>query len=432
VWWDRAGASALRRAAFAEALTHFQRATALADQEPDKSPEGVVARLRLQIAYGQALLSARGYSASETSAAFSRARDLAQSIEDPAARIPIYYGLWAGSYVRCELEPMREMADLMMLDAAKLQGAPELHLAHRILGVNYHLHGDYVRAKPHLELAVEGYDHERDGELAFRFGQDVGVAARIYLAVMLWPLGETERGEAVLDEAYALAERIGQPASLVIALFVKWMYADWRGDAAEAVSWARALIALARDHGMTMWMAFGAFLEGWANWVEAADPEAAIAQMHRGIAECRAQGISFYVPHLRTIIARAELAAGRQASALAILDDVIAETAQSGQLVRAAETTLARAETLAAGPQAADPACEQAFLDAIAVAEAQQTKVFRVRASLSLARYYEAHGRPAEAAAALQRGLEGCPASLPDVAEAGRVLERLKGVARAS
>ena len=108
VWWDRAGASALRRAAFAEALTHFQRATALADQEPDKSPEGVVARLRLQIAYGQALLSARGYSASETSAAFSRARDLAQSIEDPAARIPIYYGsLRQGRQLRCAASSSR-------------------------------------------------------------------------------------------------------------------------------------------------------------------------------------------------------------------------------------------------------------------------------------------------------------------------------------
>ena len=430
-WWGKAGESALRRAAFAEALTHFQRATALADRDPDPAPEGVVARLRLQIAYGQALLSARGYSASETAAAFSRARDLARSIEDPAARIPIYYGLWAGSYVRSELEPMREMADLLMLDAAKLQGAPELHLAHRILGVNYHLQGDYVRAAPHLELAVEGYDHERDAELAFRFGQDVGVAARIYLAVVLWPLGETERGEAALDEALALAERIGQPASLVIALFVKWMYADWRGDAADGVRWARTLIALARDHGMQMWMAFGAFLEGWANWVEAAGPaEEAIAQMHRGIAECRAQGIAFYVPLLRTIIARAELAAGRQASALAILDDVIAETTQSGQLVRAAETMLARAETLAAGPGAAGAECEMAFLDAIAIAEAQQTKVFRLRASLSLARYYLVHNRPADAAGALERGLKGCPASLPEAAEAGRALERLKGVAR--
>jgi predicted ATPase len=421
-WWGRAGERALRRAAFAEALTHFQRATALADRDPDPSPEGVVARLRLQIAYGQALLSARGYSASETAAAFSRARDLARSIEDPAARIPIYYGLWAGSYVRSELEPMREMADLLMLDAAKLQGAPELHLAHRILGVGYHLRGDYVRARPHLELAVEGYDHERDAELAFRFGQDVGVAARIYLAVVLWPLGETERGEAVLDEAHALAERIGQPASLVIALFVKWMYADWRGDPAAGVSSARALIALARDHGMPMWMAFGAFLEGWANWVEAGEPEEAIAQMHRGIAECRAQGIAFYVPLLRTIIARAELAAGRQASALAILDDVIAETTQSGQLVRAAETMLARAETLAADPRAADHECEQAFLDAIAIAQAQETKVFRLRASLSLARYYGAHGRAADAAASLERGLEGCPVSLPEVVEARRVL----------
>ncbi len=271
-WWGRAGESALRRAAFAEALTHFQRAAELADRDPDQSPEGIVARLRLQIAYGQALLSARGYSARETAAAFSRARDLATSIEDPAARIPIYYGLWVGSYVRSELEPMREMADLLMLEAAKLQAAPELYVAHRILGVNYHLQGDYVRAAQHLQLAADGYDQARDAELAFRFGQDVGVMALSYLAVMLWPLGETERGQAAIDAAHTLAQRIAHPPSLATTLFVQWMYADWRGDKGAGVEWARALVALARDHGLQMWRAFGAFLEGWANWAEAAGP----------------------------------------------------------------------------------------------------------------------------------------------------------------
>jgi class 3 adenylate cyclase len=425
-WWGKAGEIALRRSAFSEALTHLQRATELADKEADQSPEGVVARLRLQIAYGQALLSARGYSVPETAAAFSRARDLAKSIEDPAARIPTYYGLWAASYVRAEIEPMREMADLFMLDAAKLPGSPESDLAHRIIGVNYQLQGDYVRAAPHLELAVAGYNHERDAELAFQYGLDVGVAAMIYLAVTLWPLGEVERGEAVLDEAHALAQKMAHAPGLVVTLFVKWMYANWRRDRPAEVSLAREFIALARDHELQMWMAFGAFLEGWANWIESAHPEEAIAQMHRGIAQCRTQGIAFYVPLLRTLLAQAELAAGRQESALAILDDVIAETNQSRQQVRAAETMLARAETLAAGSRATQPECEQAFLEAIRMAEQQETKVFRLRSSLSLARYYLAHGRRADAAAYLERGMQGCPRSLAEVSEARELLEGLR------
>jgi hypothetical protein len=54
-------------------------------------------RLKIQTSYGQAMLDAQGYSAPETIAAFARARELAASIEDPAERFSIYFGLWAGA-----------------------------------------------------------------------------------------------------------------------------------------------------------------------------------------------------------------------------------------------------------------------------------------------------------------------------------------------
>ena len=45
----------------------------------------------------------------------------------------------------------------------------------------------------HLERALALFQPGRDDDLAFRFGHDPGVAAMLYLALALWPLGDVER-----------------------------------------------------------------------------------------------------------------------------------------------------------------------------------------------------------------------------------------------
>jgi hypothetical protein len=100
-WWGKAGDQALRRSAFKEATTHLGKAIEMADKKAQAAhstaPPGGD-RLRLQISYGNALISARGYGAQETTAAFARARELVARAEDAADRFSAYYGLWVGPF----------------------------------------------------------------------------------------------------------------------------------------------------------------------------------------------------------------------------------------------------------------------------------------------------------------------------------------------
>ena len=103
-WWGKAGDQALRRSAFQEAIAHLGKAIEMADkagsgEEKDKRGGG---RLRLQIAYGNALIATHGQGAPETSSAFERAREFATGVDEIAERLSVNYGLWAGSYVRGE------------------------------------------------------------------------------------------------------------------------------------------------------------------------------------------------------------------------------------------------------------------------------------------------------------------------------------------
>jgi predicted ATPase len=104
-WWGKAGDQALRRSAFQEAISHLGRAIEMADQGTDLLPPGD--RLRLQTDYGNALVGLRGWHSSEAKAVFSRASELAATSHEPLQRFPVYYGLWASSFTRCETTSVR-------------------------------------------------------------------------------------------------------------------------------------------------------------------------------------------------------------------------------------------------------------------------------------------------------------------------------------
>jgi predicted ATPase len=67
---------------------------------------------------------------------------------------------------------------------------------------------------------------------------------------------------------------------------------------------------------------------------------------------------------------------------------------------------------------------EEAFLNAIAIAQQQKAKSFELHAALSLAKLYRSTGRAADAHAVLASALEGFAPTLefPEIAEAQRLL----------
>src|SRR5262249_13533983 len=144
--------------------------------------------LGLQVVYGQALIAQKGYGAAETTAAFVRARELVAGIDDVTERLSVYASLWAGSWIRGELAPMREMADALLREAEHQPGSSVTVIAHRIFGTTCLFRGDFVTARQHLETAVAAYDGQRDGHLAHRFGHDSGLGGEMSPPLAPWPL----------------------------------------------------------------------------------------------------------------------------------------------------------------------------------------------------------------------------------------------------
>ena len=383
-------------------------------------------RLKLQTAYGNALIAARGYQAADTTAAFVRARELAAGVEDLSERFSVYYGQWAGSFVRADLMPMREIAQIMLRDCRNRPNSPEAGIAHRLSGETHWFAGNFGEARADLERALAIFDPERDRELAFRFGQDVVVTASSFLACVLWPLGEVDHARRLAEEMVVRAVRGGHIATIAWVRVVHSLFEVMFGNPVRATTNVTEAVAVAREHGMKLWMAFGGFLEPWSH-SHTDDRDASIKGMLHGIAMLEEHGVWLYGPLLRTALAKAKAEAGQFESALGAIDRAIAETERTGQRWYEAETRRIRGVILLKRHPANTVPAEEAFLTAIAVAQQQKARSFELRAALSLARLYQSTGRAADAHAVLVPALEGFSPTpeFPEIEEAQALLAAL-------
>jgi predicted ATPase len=397
-WWGKAGDQALHRSAYVEAIEHLGKAIEMTEKlaaATPAAPQGSERR-RLQIDYGNALISARGYQAQETTAAFARARELAANIEDAAERYSAYYGAWASSYVRGELAPMRKLAEEFLHDAECRPGLPEAGVAHRVFGGTCWFQGDFVAARRHLEQALAGYDPERDRSLAFQFGQDVVVSAMINLAHVLWPLGELERARRLVEDALTLAMRSGHIPTMAYGHYYKCLFEAVARNAHRALPHADALVDLSREHGLPFFLTSGTFYYGWTRW-HAGDREAGTAEMRQGIALAREHGIGLAMPLYGLLLAEAEAEAGQIDAGLIRLDELLSEIERTGQCWIEAQLNRVRGELLIRHKPAETAVAEDAFMRSVAVARRQQTKTFELQAATSLARLWRDLGKPQQA-----------------------------------
>jgi class 3 adenylate cyclase/predicted ATPase len=420
-WWVKAGDRALDRSAYNEAIAHLEMATRLIKEVADSPAQGLLL-VQQQTKYAHALLHGRGHSHPETIAAFARARELASGVEDTDARFSAYYGMWIVSFVRADLASMREVASASLRDGRHLVGSPAAARALHIFGVTCWFQGDYHGARTHLEQAVAAYGHERDHDLASRFVFDDSVVTMGWLAVVLWPLGETDQAVRLLDRALTLARQGGHLPTIAWMDAYTCRFAGVCRNPTLARPHAEALIGLAREHGLPTRVAEGSIYQGWAQWC--AGDEGGEARMREGLARLNEMDYRLFAPLTGTLLAEREAEMGRVESGLAAMDMLLASVELTDERWFDAEMHRVRGELLLKLRRPEIAAAESALMRAIAIAQSQDTRMFELRAALSLAKLYNMTGRGQAASELLAPALVGFHASpeVPEVEKAQRLL----------
>ncbi len=425
-WWGKAGDQALRRSAFQEAIAHLGKAIEMAEKGGGQAAGVSGQQLHMRVAYGNALIAARGHGAPETTAAFAHAHDSAVSDKDAPERFGVIYGLWVGCYVRGDLTGMREQADAFLREVEARPHAPEAGVAHRLTGVTKWVEGDFDGARCHLELALATFNSDRDRDLAFRFGQDLSVAAMSYLSLALWPLGEVDRALDLIEGVKSRITEITHIGTVAYGYFHAILFEMMRGEFARAAPLAAALANLAGEHDLRFWQAYGEFSQGWTRW-RAGERAAGLAEMRGGVARLREQNAVTFETLLKGVLAYAEAQEGDFDAASTTLDAAFATSERTGQRWFDAELQRTRGEILLKRDAAHPAPVEEAFLAALDIARAQKARSFVLRAALSLAKLYQSTSRLVEAHDVLAPALEGFSPTpeMPEIAEAQALLAML-------
>jgi predicted ATPase len=426
-WWGKAGDHALRRSAFQEAIAHLGKAIAMADKAGSGTAAGVSGeRRQLHVAYGNALIAARSYGASETTDAFARARESAAGGKDAPERLAADYGLWVGSAVRAELSAMKDHSTAFLRDVEANPDSPEAGVAHRTAGFTHWFAGEYVEARGRLERALAMFQPGRDDDLAFRFGQDPGVSAMHYLALALWPLGEVDRAVSLVAHAEARLAGVTHIGTRAYGKMFAAMFEVMRGDFSRASPHAVEVVRLAREHDLQLWLAFGLVLEGSTSAQNGA-PSDGLEDMRSGIELLRKQNVLLLDGIFKIALAEAEARGGGVDRALAVLDEALVTSDRTGHRAFEAELHRARGEMLLRRDPMNPAPAEAAFCRAIEIARGQGTRSFELRAALAFARLYQKTGRAAEAHAVLAAALDGFSPTpeMPEIAEAQALLTAL-------
>jgi predicted ATPase len=383
-------------------------------------------RLKLQTSYGQALLWSKGFSADETKAAFTRAKELAAGNKTAAERFASHYGLWIGSLMRGELRIARESAETFLREAENGTWLTEAAVAHRNLGMTCLFQGDFAAAKARLEQALRTFDPERDRDAKFRFGLESGAGAATYLALTGWLMGEVGDARQLFDEAVARAVESAHPPTLAIAYYFSAVCEIMGGDAAAAKRHADKALEISREHGLAFFLNASGQASASAR-ARLGEAKAAALECRQLLADYGEGGHRFFVPFYEGLLAEVEVEVDGVDGALTRVDAALAVAGETGEHWTDALLHRIRGEILLKRDPANTAPAEEAFLSAIAIAQQQKARSFELRAALSLARLCQSTGRAADAHAVLAPALEGFAPTpeFPEIAEAQTLLASL-------
>jgi adenylate cyclase len=187
-----------------------------------------------------------------------------------------------------------------------------------------------------------------------------------------------------VNEGLRLAEHHPHGESRVIAAFCGAHLRQLRREPAAARDLAERLIAIADEYGLELWKWFGVICRGWS-MAEQGDVAAGIEQMRRGLTLSDNTGTKLWRPHWLGLIAEALVKGEQLDEALAVIDEAIATSHETGQRFSQPELYRTKGEVLI--KRAAEPEETAACFDkALTLARQQQSNAWELRIVRTMAR----------------------------------------------
>jgi class 3 adenylate cyclase/tetratricopeptide (TPR) repeat protein len=389
-YWQKAGERAVRTSAYAEAVKHFTNGVDLLRQL-HSSTTRMRQELEFQIALGGACIASKGWSATETGAAYARAHELSRLTEDASQLPKILAGRFIHYHLRADVQHAQLAANELLAFARGRRDAAGETMAHRALGDSLIHVGDLQAARAHLEEALKILGPQSPPVIV---GEDVRTAALTFLSLCLALQGHVLAAEERLQEAIARARSLDHTFTVAFVLStgcrIKCHLLDHKG----LVQNVDRLHALAIEHSLKFLEVQATNYRGWAMILEGRIGEG-IALLQTGIEGAKVTGAQWNVPFHGAMLATAYQRTGRVEDGLTLIRDLLEMVERSGNRYVKAELYRVKAELLVSSTDLAE--AEEVLLRGLTVARKQLARIYEMRIATALARVWRTQGHSSKA-----------------------------------
>jgi predicted ATPase len=381
-----------------ECRSRAEQALAVLDagMSPDARRE-----MKLHAALGASSTYTRGITVPEIGAAWSKVLKLAESLDDPEYQLRSLWGLWSFHTASGRHRAALALAQRFHTLAANQSDPDDRLVGERLIGVSQHYLGDQSGARRHLERVLADYAAVDHRPYMIRFQLDLLVAARVYLARVLWLQGLPDQAMRAAEHSIDDARAADHAGSLCYALALgACQIALLVGDVVSAERYVGMLLDHSTRHAVRHWRAIGACHQ-------------AVLAIKRGdvVTGSRLLRAGFnqfgdFKPTLQMVallMTEALGCAGQILEAVVELNEAIEQSEQTEECWLIADLLRTKGEfLLLQGAQGAAMEAEDYFRQALDWARRQAALSLELRAATSLARLLRDQGRSADALVLLQ------------------------------
>jgi predicted ATPase/DNA-binding winged helix-turn-helix (wHTH) protein len=350
--------------------------------------------MKLHAAVGASLVNSRGSNSPEISVAYTRALEIAESLDDAEYRLRALWGLWA--YHTTSGRHL-ELAQRFYALAAERPDPNDRLSGEGMIGVSQFYLGDLPSARHHLEHALVGYVTPDQNSRVIRFQTDLRVWARVFLGRILWLQGFPDQAMRAAESGVEDARTAKHAVSLCYALaHAACPFALLTGDLAAAEHYGSMLLDHSTRHALGRWCACGRSFQG-VLVIQRGDVITGLRLLRAGLDEFGEVGSSL-LQFLALLVAEALGRAEQYPHGLAAIEEAIARSERTEELWAMPELMRVKGELLLLqGAPGAMTAAEGYFRQALDWARRQGALSWELRAATSLARLLRDRDRFGEA-----------------------------------
>ncbi len=394
-YWHAAGQRGVDRSAYHEAIAHCDRGlgvlTSLADADLQPKWE-----MELQLVIGLSSMTIHGFSSLEVIAAYSRARDLAKQLDEPAKLFTATWGMWIHQQQSGQIELAHQTADEVLVLAEQLDDVEFRLQAHHAAWTTFYRMGKFKECLHHAEQGILLHDAKKHlTHSSIYGGHDAGICGLSHAALSSWFLGQPDGAAAYVETSISQCEVLAQPFSEVLAKSFGAQVHSLRGEPGKARNYADMAVDICQVYGFPYFAAYAETIQGWAV-AQSGEKDKGIAIINKALESLSAIGASARQASFLPLLADIHAKNNEHQEALAVLDKALGLIEESGERTAEIEIRVMRGEILAA-TNAARAEVEAALQDALDLARKDGVRAMELRAATALARVWRDAGRRREA-----------------------------------